>query len=148
MLAELAQRDVAAVDDAFQVDVDDACMVGQRDLVEFADGADAGIVDPDVDASEARHGRGAQGFHGGRIGDVGGDDQRLPARRLHLRRDLVEDGGAARGQHHVGAHRPKFQGDAAPEAARSAGHDIGLAGHRRRLIGVERGGATAEQKKG
>src|SRR5690606_31258556 len=113
--------DVAAVDQALEVHVDHSRVVGQRDVPERADGADADVVDPDVDAAEAFQGAGAEGLHLVRIADVGGHRERCSTGRLAFCGDLAEQLAAARGQHHIGAGGGQLHGRAATQAAGSAG---------------------------
>jgi hypothetical protein len=87
---ELPQRGVTAVDHALQVHVHEPRVVRDRDLPEASDRADADVVDPDVDAAEARDRGSREALDVFRLADVGRHDQCVSTRRPRLRRHLFE----------------------------------------------------------
>ncbi len=111
----MGQGGARGADDAEDVDVEDAVPLVVVVVLDGALGADARVVDEDVEAAEVGHGGGHGGADGGVVADVGG----VAAQRLvDAARVEVEhgDAGAAGGE--------EFGGGPA-DAGRSAG-DEGL----------------------
>src|SRR5439155_27379934 len=75
LLLEARREDVAAVDDAPQVDADDPAPVVDGDLADHAADGDAGVVDDHVDAAEIAIGAGGERLDVFEAGDIaaGGD---------------------------------------------------------------------------
>ena len=89
-------------------------------------GADAGVVDEDVDAPELLDGGVDERLAVLGLGDVGGDRDRAAARRLDELLGLLELLDAPRAERDVGAGLSQRLGERHPEAGRGAGDDRDL----------------------
>ena len=88
-------RDHVAPDDprALEVDVDHRVPLGLAHLVGEPVGADAGVVEQQVDAAEALDRRGDGGLDRGVVADVGDRDQARRSAASHSRRERLELAG-------------------------------------------------------
>ena len=122
-LEEAGQDGVGAVDRAEQVHLDRAAMQIERRVLERAEHAGAGIVDPGVDAPEAllRHPR--QGLDRLRIGHVRRNGQGRGAEPRAFLREPLQRLAAPSGGDDVGALAGEGEGGGAADAARGAGDD-------------------------
>lgn len=93
---ELPHRGLAAIDHALQIDINRATVVRKRNILEPPVRPDAGVVDPDVDPTEAGQRRGCEPLDLLRFADIGGNDQRRPTRGADLIGNLLEQFGTAR----------------------------------------------------
>ena len=81
------------------IDVEHVVEVLGRDVCELLGGADAGVVDEDVDHAHLGLGVGDGGLDAVGVGDVELDDVRVAAGRLDLGAQRLQALDAARGQH-------------------------------------------------
>ena len=95
--------------------------------------ADAGVVDPDVDAAERLTASLRDALDRREIGDVGGDGDGAAAERFAFARERVQQPLAPRRQHQAGALAREGQRGGAADAAGGAGDDDAAARHRLRV---------------
>ena len=114
-----------AVDDAPQVDVDDAVPVLERYLPGVAAVDDAGIVHRDVELPEVLDGRGPDALDGVGISDVGGDGQDLGALAGQSRRVRAQGVLVDVGHDDLHAGGDEAFDDGQPDATGRAGDDGG-----------------------
>ena len=86
-------------------------------------GADAGVVDQDVDPPELRHRGVDEGLAVLRLRDVGGDGDRPPAGRLHRLLGVGQPVDPPRAQRDVGAGLGQRPGEDRAEPRGRPGHD-------------------------
>ena len=118
---ELGQEGVDAVDDAPQADVDDPLPVLEREVLDLAAPAHAGVVAHHVHGTEAVEHCVAQGQHAVGVGDVGAHAHHaelVRSRLQHRRLDV--------GDHHVHALGREPRGHGLPDPRCATGHDGNL----------------------
>ena len=112
---------------AVEVDVDDLAELVGLLARRRVGGPDAGVVDEDVDAPELLDGGVDERLAVLGLGDVGGDRDRPPARRLDELLGLLQLLDAPRAERDVGAGLSQRLGERHPEARRGSGDDRDLA---------------------
>src|SRR5690606_22324146 len=123
---ELRQGSVGAVDQALEIDVDDAGMVLDGNIPEEAERADADIVDPDVDGAETVERSGAQPCDVFGIADIDGQGDGHPAAVVYLFGQFLQYLQPTRGDDHVGSDCGQSGSCSSSEAAGGSRHDDGL----------------------
>jgi hypothetical protein len=115
------------VDQPFEVHVDHAGMVFDRDVPEVPKRANAHVVDPYVDPPKTVDRRGREPGNGGGVAHVGLNGDRVPAVSDNLCREIVEQLPTTGGKHNVPAELGQRQRGAPAKSARRSRDDNGLA---------------------
>jgi len=122
-LEKAGQHGVSTVHRSEQVHLDGAAMQIERRILERAEHAGAGIVDPDVDAAEPILRRLRQGLDRLRIGHVGGYGERRGTVLAAFPGEPFEQCPPPCGDDDMGTGSREGEGPGTPDAARSTGDD-------------------------
>ena len=112
-----------AVDVAEEVRLDDAAKVDDRRVFEPGEESDGGIVDPDVDPTEALECTTSQLVDSGLVGDVRRHMECLPTPPLAFHRNLTQRPLAACGKNDTRPLLGELERCCFPDAARCTGDD-------------------------
>ena len=114
---------LAAEEEGFGVDVHHAVPVGFGDVDGVVVGAEAGVVDEDVEAAVVALGGGEDGFYFVEVGDVAGEGVGFAAGFLDFLLEGFEFGEVAGGEGDFGAGLGEGEGEAAADAFAGAGDE-------------------------
>src|SRR5436190_4518438 len=123
---------MAAVNNAFEINIDQARIIRDGRVPKRADHSKPGIIDPHVNPTKTPNRSLRQSLDITSFGNVCRNNKRRSSASPHFARDFLQQVRSARGEHDVRALPPELHGRASPDSARRASDDDRLTGQRPR----------------